>query len=116
MLIGSKVKYYLCCSFIDLRKGFDGLCGIVINLLKQNPRTGDIFVFINKSKTQLKMLLWDEDGFVIFHKRLEKGTFDFLSNTSISKELKREELLLILGGLKLDKYKKKKRYLSPNKC
>ena len=59
------------------------------------------------------MLYWDEDGFVIFQKRLERGTFDFLKNGSISKELKREELLLILGGLKLDKYKKKKRYLSP---
>ena len=112
-VFSSKIKYHLCCTLIDMRKGFDGLTGLVINLLQQNPRTGDVFVFLNKPKTHLKMLYWDEDGFVIFQKRLERGTFDFLKNGSISKELKREELLLILGGLKLDKYKKKKRYLSP---
>ncbi len=97
-----------------MRKGFDGLCGIVINLLNQDPRTGDVFVFINKPKTHLKMLYWDDDGFVIFYKRLEQGTFDFLKEERLSKEIKRAELLLILCGLKLDKYKKKKRYLPPN--
>jgi transposase len=112
-VFSSKIKYHLCCTLIDMRKGFDGLTGLVINLMQQNPRTGDVFIFLNKPKTHLKMLYWDEDGFVIFQKRLERGTFDFLKNGSISKELKREELLLILGGLKLDKYKKKKRYLSP---
>ena len=112
-VFSSKIKYHLCCTLIDMRKGFDGLTGLVINLLQQNPRTGDVFVFLNKPKTHLKMLYWDEDGFVIFQKRLERGTFDFLKNESASKELKREELLLILGGLKLEKYKKKKRYLSP---
>jgi len=74
--------------------------------------TGDIFVFLNKPKTHIKLLYWDGDGFVIFYKRLEKGTFDFLYNDSSSRELKREELLLILEGIKLDNYKKKKRYLS----
>ena len=108
-----KVRYHLCCTLIDMRKGFDGLAGLVTNLLNQNPQNGDVFVFLNKPKTHIKMLYWDEDDFVIFYKRLEKGTFDFLKNESISKELNREELLLILAGLKLDKYKKKKRYLPP---
>jgi transposase len=103
----------MCCTLIDMRKGFNGLSGLVINLMNHNPRTGDVYVFLNKPKTHIKMLYWDEDGFVIFHKRLEKGTFDFLKNEDASKELKREELLLILGGLKLEKYKKKSRYLSP---
>lgn len=106
-VFSSKISYHLCCTLIDMRKGFNGLSGLVINLMGQNPRTGDVFVFLNKAKTHLKMLYWDEDGFVIFQKRLEKGTFDFLKNEAASKELKREELLLILGGLKLVKYKKK---------
>lgn len=113
LVFSAKVKYHLCCTLIDMRKGFDGLSGLVLNLMQQNPRTGDVFIFLNKTKTHIKMLYWDEDGFVIFYKRLEKGTFDFLKDESISKELKREELVLILSGLKVDKYKKKKRYLSP---
>jgi transposase len=66
--------------------------------------------YLNKSKTHIKLLYWDGDGFAIFYKRLEQGRFDFLTNNSVSRELKREELLLILGGLKLRDFKKKKRY------
>lgn len=101
----------MCCTLIDMRKGFDGLSGLVKNYLEKDPLTGDVFVFINKPRTHIKLLYWDGDGFVIFYKRLEKGTFDFLTNNTCSRELKREELLLILEGIKLDNYKKKKRYL-----
>jgi len=114
--LSSKVKYHMCCSLIDMRKGFNGLSGLVQNYLNQNPLTGDVFVFINKPKTHIKLLYWDGDGFVIFYKRLEKGTFDFLYNDSSSRELKREELLLILEGIKLDNYKKKKEILIKINC
>jgi transposase len=93
-----------------MRKGFDGLAGLFQNYLNENPQTGDVFVFLNKSKTHIKLLYWAGDGFAIFYKRLEQGRFDFLTNDSVSRELKREELLLILGGLKLSGFKKKKRY------
>ena len=106
--LSSHVRYHMCCTLIDMRKGFDGLAGLVRNYLNQNPQTGDVFVFLNKSKTHIKLLYWDGDGFAIFYKRLEQGRFDFLTNNSVSRELKREELLLILGGLKLRDFKKKK--------
>ena len=53
-VFSSKIKYHLCCTLIDMRKGFDGLTGLVINLMQQNPRTGDVFIFLNKPKTHLK--------------------------------------------------------------
>ncbi len=110
--LSSQVKYHMCCTLIDMRNGFNGLSGLVRNYLQKSPTTGDVFVFINKPKTHIKLLYWDGDGFVIFYKRLEQGTFDILINDSTSRELKREELLLILEGVKLQNYKKKKRYLS----
>jgi len=110
--LSSKVRYHMCCTLIDMRKGFDSLSGLVRNHLDKDPLTGDVFVFINKPKTHIKLLYWDGDGFVIFYKRLAKGTFDFLTNDSSSRELKREELLLVLEGIKLDNCKKKRRYLS----
>lgn len=57
------------------------------------------------------MLCWDGDGFVIFFKRLECGTFDLLKNDMPSRELKRDELLMILEGIQMDNCKKKKRFL-----
>ncbi len=108
--LSSYVRYHMCCTLVDMRKGFDGLAGLVRNYLNQNPQTGDVFVFLNKPKTHIKLLYWDGDGFAIFYKRLEQGRFDFLTNDSVSRELKREELLLVLSGLKLKDFKKKKRY------
>lgn len=113
--LSSQVRYHMCCTLVDMRKGFDGLAGLVQNYLNQNPQTGDVFVFLNKSKTHIKLLYWDGDGFAIFHKRLEQGRFDFLTNDSVSRELKREELLLVLGGLKLRDFKQKKRYKTAKK-
>ncbi len=92
-----------------MRKGFHGLAGLVRNYVDQNPQTGNVFVFLNKSKTHIKLLYWDGDGFAIYHKRLDQGRFDFLTIDSVLRELKREELLLVLGGLKSRDFKKNKR-------
>lgn len=114
--LSSKVRYHMCCSPVDMRNGFYGLAGIVNNYLNKDPLTGDVFVFINKSKTHIKLLYWDGDGYVIFYKRLEKGTFDLVADDSVSRELRREELLLILEGIKLENCKKKKRYFQTKNC
>ena len=106
--LSSHLRYHMCCTLIDMQKGFDRLAGLVRNHLNQNPQTGDVFVFLNKPKTHIKLLYWDGDGFAIFYKRLEVGTFDFLTNDSVCRELKREELLLVLGGLKRIDFKKKR--------
>ena len=110
LAFGNKIQYHMCCTPIDIRKGFDGLSGLVLNYLKKDPLTGDVFVFLNKNKTHIKMLCWDGDGFVIFFKRLECGTFDLLKNDMPSRELKRDELLMILEGIQMDNCKKKKAF------
>jgi len=104
-------RYFLCSEYVDMRNGFDGLAGIVRNRLGQNPLSGDIFIFINKSRTHIKLLYWDGDGFALFYKRLEKGRYtETRANNQKCKHIKRDELLMLLEGLSFDKMKKKKRF------
>jgi transposase len=69
-------RYYLYREPTDIRKSFDGLCGLVTDRLGQNPMTGDVFIFINKPRNRMKLLKWEPGGFVLFYKRLERGTFE----------------------------------------
>jgi transposase len=71
----SSIRYFMCNRAVDMRNGFDGLAGLVRNHLKQEPLSGDVFIFINNRGTHLKMLYWDGDGFALFYKRLERGRF-----------------------------------------
>jgi transposase len=93
-----------------MRNGFDGLAGIVRNYLKKDPISGDMFIFINKTRTHIKLLYWDGDGFALFYKRLERGRYAFTPGHALSRQMKREELLMLLEGLSFDKMSKKKRY------
>ena len=93
-----------------MRNGFDGLSGIVRNHLKKDPISGDIFIFLNKTRTHIKLLYWDGDGFAMFYKRLERGRYTLPAHNELSKQIKREELLMLLEGLSFDKMSQKKRY------
>jgi transposase len=95
-----------------MRKGFDGLSGLVRNGLEKDPLSGDIFIFINKRRTQVKLLLWERDGFSIYHKRLERGTYELpsLTSSSTSVELRSDELMLILQGISLKSVRRLKRF------
>ncbi len=59
-----------------MRKSFDGLSGIVQNELKEDPLSGAIFIFLNRRRNQVKLLLWEGDGVSLYHKRLEKGSYE----------------------------------------
>jgi transposase len=74
--LSSHERYYIYNQVVDMRKGCYGLCGIVQDGLKKNVLDGDVFVFINKRHNQIKLLQWDRDGFALYEKRLEKGTFE----------------------------------------
>ncbi len=69
------LQFFLYRHPTDMRKSFDGLSGLVINHLQQDPLSGDVYVFLNRRKNRIKLLLRDGDGFWIFYKRLEKGSF-----------------------------------------
>ena len=108
--LSANLRYFLCCRTIDIRNGFDGLSGIVRNHLKKDPISGDVFIFLNKNRTHIKLLYWDGDGFALFYKRLERGRYAFTPHNGSSKQMRREELLMLLEGLSFDKMGRKKRY------
>ena len=91
-----------------MRKGFDGLSGLVREGLGKDPLSGDVFIFFNKRRTQVKLLLWERDGFSIYHKRLERGTYELPANAS--PELRSDELMLILQGITLKSVHRRKRF------
>lgn len=108
--LSANLRYFLCCTPIDMRNGFDGLAGIVRNTLNNDPISGSVFVFLNKPRTHIKLLYWDGDGFVLFYKRLERGKYPLATHDDLSKEIKREELMMLLEGLSFEKMRRGKRY------
>lgn len=112
MLFHYQIKnYYVYTDSIDMRSGIDSLSGIVRNTLQQNPLSGDLYIFLNKRKTHIKLLHWQEDGFAIFYKRLEKGSYELPDiKTGLSPQIKAEELLFMLQGVMLKTIKKRTRY------
>lgn len=73
--LGNTLSYQLYRGECDMRKSFDGLCGIVRNELGRQPGSGEVFVFVNRRRTLIKLLHWQRGGFVLYYKRLEAGTF-----------------------------------------
>lgn len=111
--IPNGVKVFLYGKPCDMRKGFNGLFGLIQNEMQLDPTTGYLFVFINAPRTHIKVLFWDHDGLAIIYKRLEKGSFKrpSVKNKALNSELTQEELYMILHGIDFEKTKKRKRYL-----
>ncbi len=105
-------RYFLYQGYADMRKSFNGLCGIVTNELEQNIVSGDIFIFLNKRKTHIKLLAWEGDGFAIYYKRLEQGTYEFVAGGAADKGalITYNQLVLILQGISIKKVQYRKRY------
>jgi transposase len=112
LTIPAHTRISLCSSPVDLRKSFDGLIGIVRSELAADPLADHLFVFLNRHHTLMKILYWDGDGFAIWYKRLETGTFRFpavVGNTK-SIEITRSGLAMILEGIDLSRLPKQKRF------
>ncbi|MDP2235375.1 MAG: IS66 family insertion sequence element accessory protein TnpB [Bacteroidales bacterium] len=117
MLSVISARYFLYQEPTDMRKSFDGLCGLVSNKLGQNPMSGDLFIFVNKPRNRIKMLRWETGGFVLFYKRLEQGTFHLpkASTTTAGKLIiDYSELVMIINGIWLEKARKNKRFYQQN--
>ena len=112
LLSYSRLRLYLYGHATDMRKGFDGLSGIISGELGQNPVSGDVYIFINKRRDRMKLFVWDGDGFWIFYKRLEKGTFQLPSTIAdhASLQLPYDDLLLMLQGIDFENIQRHKRY------
>jgi transposase len=102
-------RYFVYNSHADMRKSFDGLCGLVRNNLQKDPSSGDVFVFFNRTRTHVKILSWEQDGYALYYKRLERGTYELPDNNG-SEHLSSEIISLVLQGIVLSSVKRKKRY------
>ena len=113
----SRTKMYLCMNPVDMRKSFDGLFGIVQQEFRQDPLNGHLFLFVNKRRDRMKAVFWDDDGFVIWYKRLEVGTWQLPTSTTTSPssalELEGHELAMILRGIDLKSARRRARYQPP---
>ena len=111
MSLGLNRGIYLYSQPTDMRKGFDGLCGLVRQHFKVPVLSGDLFVFINRRRDKMKLLYWDKDGFVLLYKRLEKGTFELPAMGAKQVcELDRATLLQMIEGVEIKNIKRRKRW------
>jgi len=105
-------SYHLYRKDTDMRKGFNLLCGIVVNELGKHVMQGDALIFINKPRTHLKLLVYEQGGFTIFYRLLEKGAFGVpaFALDAKSMQISANPLNFILQGVSLQSIKYRKRY------
>ena len=108
ILFSDRYRYFIYRGDCDMRKGYDSLSGLVQNEWKKDPLSGDVFIFLSKRRNKIKLLHWQNDGFVIYSKRLEKGTFELPKENKI--EITAQQLQFILEGIYLSSIKKRMRY------
>jgi transposase len=106
--IASKQRYFLFEGDADMRKGFDSLSGIVTCVMQRNVLSGDVFIFLNRRRNHIKLLHWEGDGFGLYHKRLERGTYERPSVTTDG--IAHQQILLMLQGISLKSVRTRKRY------
>ena len=100
--LGLATKIYVAVDAVDMRKGFDGLYGLVRDQLGQDPLSGYLFLFSNRTRTRLKALVWDGSGLWVCAKRLEKGRFRWPeAEGARSVTMRSEELAMLVNGLDL---------------
>ena len=104
------VRVFLCTAATDMRKSFNGLHGLVVDVLRQDPLSGDWFVFLNRRRDRIKILAWEQDGFLIWYKQLQVGTFALPIHDGESLSLTSAQLALLLSGIDLRQTRPRKRY------
>lgn len=108
LALSNSCRYFLYRSPTDMRFGIHSLAGLVRNELGSDPMGGDVFVFLGKRLNQIRLLQWDRDGFAMYIKKLERGTFEWPrgEGTAISSH----QLTLLLQGVMLESVRLRKRY------
>lgn len=110
----ASVRIFLCLEITDMRRGFDGLAAMATDIVGEDPLSGHLFVFRNRRQDRVKILYWDRDGYALFYKRLEKGTFKFptvVTRRSRRVEIKASDLMMLLDGVDLRSVRRERRYV-----
>jgi transposase len=108
--IPPRVPIFLYTRPADLRKGFDGLSGIVRKELQADPLNGSLFLFINRRRDRIKILHFDGTGFWLYYKLLEAGTFEVVPSTEKCAQIDPTQLAMLLSGVSLAGMRRRKRY------
>ncbi len=110
--IPSQVAVFAFTKPVDFRKQHDGLFGIVQNQLKEDPLDGSLYIFLNRRRDRIKILVWDSNGLWLFYKRLEKGTFEMPRGGVDGKlSMTRAKLAMLLDGFAFEKVEKRKHFV-----
>ena len=107
------VRIFLAARPADMRRGFDGLARMTTEVIKQDPFSGALFVFRNRRGDRLKILYWAGDGYALWYRRLERGTFRFPDCDGESAEIRGADLAMILDGVDLSSVRRRPRYALP---
>lgn len=99
MSLSPATRVFVALAPVDGRKSFNGLHALVQETLQQDPTSGFLFVFTNKSRNRLKILFWDGSGLCLFCKRLERATYAWPTGEGHSRTLRPEELQLLIHGI-----------------
>ena len=113
LTLPASVRIYVAAEPVDLRRGFDGLAAATRSLIGANPLSGHVFVFLNRRRNRIKLLVWDRTGYVLLYKRLERGTFEIPTEPrpgSRHVEVDAGELGLMLEGLHLRDARRRERW------
>ncbi|HEY4786097.1 MAG TPA: IS66 family insertion sequence element accessory protein TnpB [Bacteroidales bacterium] len=104
----SSHQYFLYAIPTDMRGSFNSLCGIVQSKLGRSPTSGEVYVFLNRRRTHVKLLHWENGGFVMYYKRLESGNFEVpsLNNGALTWS----QLVMMIEGVSLKDIKMRKRF------
>lgn len=113
--LGVSHRYHLYRHSTDMRKSFDGLAGIIQKELNGSAQDGTAYIFINKSRDKVKILHWQDGGFVLYYKRLESGRFELpvYDAAVMSIKLSYSQLVLLIDGVSIAHVRGKKRYKLP---
>ncbi len=108
----ASVRVYLCTVPCDMRRSFDGLHAMASGAMRMDAFAGHLFVFANLRRDRVKILYWDRDGFAVWAKRLEEGTYamPFSGTGEMRREITAQELGALLSGIDLNQAKRRKRY------
>lgn len=108
--LAPSVRIFLCLSVADMRRSFDGLARMVEEFVGDDPLSGHLYVFRNRRGDRLKILAWQGDGYALYYKRLEEGTFRFPAVEGDALRISAAQLAMILEGVEIVDVKKRRRY------
>jgi len=115
LLLPSVVQVLVAVHPVDMRNSIDGLVAVVMNTWKQDVYTGHLFVFVSRRRDRVKILAWDNGGFVVFYKRLEAGRFRVpaFDDDAITAQLDGTQLAMLLDGIDVSRVRRPHRWQPP---